>query len=137
MLDTIIELLISNRIQFFSVTSSLFLFAFVLRLVKRKKLKEEYSLLWLGFGLVFIALAFYKPLLELTAKALGIIYAPAALLLILVTSIFFILIQFSVVISKLAEGNKNLIQEVGILKAELKKLQQTIKDKENNEKPDA
>lgn len=136
MLDTILELLISNRIQFFSVTSSLFLFAFVLRLVKRKKLKEEYSLLWLGFGLVFILLAFYKPLLELVAKALGIIYAPAALLLILVTSIFFILIQFSVVISKLAEGNKNLIQEVGILKAELKKLQQTIKDKENNEKPD-
>jgi hypothetical protein len=136
MLDTILELLISNRIQFFSVTSSLFLFAFVLRLVKRKKLKEEYSLLWLGFGLVFIALAFYKPLLELAANALGIIYAPAALLLILVTSIFFILIQFSVVISKLAEGNKNLIQEVGILKAELKKLQQTIKDKENNAKPD-
>lgn len=136
MLDTVLELLISNRIQFFSVTSSLFLFAFVFRLVKRKKLKEEYSLLWLGFGLVFILLAFYKPLLELVAKALGIIYAPAALLLILVTSIFFILIQFSVVISKLAEGNKNLIQEVGILKAELKKLQQTIKDKENNEKPD-
>jgi DNA-binding Xre family transcriptional regulator len=52
------------------------------------------------------------------------------LLLVLVLSIFFILIQFSVVISKLAEGNKNLIQEVGILKAELKKLQLQIKDKE-------
>lgn len=136
MIESSIELLIDNRIQFFSITSSLFLFAFILRLVKRKRLKEEYSLLWLGFGLVFIALAFYKPLLELVASVLGILYAPAALLLILVTSIFFILIQFSVVISKLAEGNKNLIQEVGILKAELKKLQQTIKDKENNEKPD-
>ncbi len=119
MIDAILELLINNRIQFFSVTSSLFLFAFVLRLVKRKKLKEEYSLLWLGFGFVFISLAIYKPLLELVAKALGIIYAPAALLLILVTSIFFILIQFSIVISKLAEGNKNLIQEVGLLKAEV------------------
>lgn len=136
MFESSIELLIANRIQFFSITSSLFLFAFILRLVKRKKLKEEYSLLWLGFSLIFVVLAFYKPLLELVAKALGIIYAPAALLLILVTSIFFILIQFSVVISKLAEGNKNLIQEVGILKAELKKVQQTVKDKRNNEKPD-
>jgi hypothetical protein len=136
MFESSIELLIANRIQFFSITSSLFLFAFILRLVKRKKLKEEYSLLWLGFSLIFVVLAFYKPLLELVAKALGIIYAPAALLLILVTSIFFILIQFSVVISKLAEGNKNLIQEVGILKAELKKVQQTVKDKGNNEKPD-
>lgn len=136
MFESSIELLVNNRIQFFSVTSSLFLFAFILRLVKRKRLKEEYSLLWLGFGLIFIALAFYRPLLEVVANLLGIIYAPAALLLILVTSTFFILIQFSVVISKLAEGNKNLIQEVGILKAELKKIQQTIKDKENNEKPD-
>lgn len=136
MIESSIELLIDNRIQFFSITSSLFLFAFILRLVKRKRLKEEYSLLWLGFGLVFIALAFYKPLLDLVAGVLGIIYAPAALLLILITSIFFILIQFSVVISKLAEGNKNLIQEVGILKTELKKLQQTIKENENNEKPD-
>ncbi|HTF97198.1 MAG TPA: DUF2304 domain-containing protein [Cellvibrio sp.] len=136
MIESSLELLVSNRIQFFSVTSSLFLFAFILRLVKRKRLKEEYSLLWLGFGLIFIALAFYRPLLEVVANMLGIIYAPAALLLILVTSAFFILIQFSVVISKLAEGNKNLIQEVGILKAELKKIQQTIKDKENNEKPD-
>jgi hypothetical protein len=136
MFESSIELLIANRIQFFSITSSLFLFAFILRLVKRKKLKEEYSLLWLGFSLIFVVLAFYKPLLELVAKALGIIYAPAALLLILVTSIFFILIKFYVVISKLAEGNKNLIQEVGILKAELKKVQQTVKDKGNNEKPD-
>lgn len=135
MLESSFELLLANRIQFFSITSSLFLFAFILRLVKRKRLKEEYSLLWLGFSLVFIALAFYKPLLELVADALGILYAPAALLLILVTSIFFILIQFSVVISKLAEGNKNLIQEVGILKAELIKIQQTVKDNIENEKP--
>ena len=64
------------------------------------------------------------------ASTLGILYAPAALLLILVLSVFFILIQFSIVISKLAEGNKNLIQEVGILKAELKKIQLLVKEKE-------
>jgi hypothetical protein len=69
-------------------------------------------------------------MLEIVASAVGILYAPAALLLMLVISVFFILIQFSIVISKLAEGNKNLIQEVGILKAELKKLKSLIKDKE-------
>jgi hypothetical protein len=125
-----IEFLIANRIQVFSVIGSVMLLLFILRLVKRKKLKEEYSLLWLGFGLVFIALSIFKPLLDVVATALGILYAPAALLLILVISVFFILIQFSVVISKLAEGNKNLIQEVGILKAELKKFQSSIKDNE-------
>lgn len=128
--SNLLDFLITNRIQVFSIIGSLLLFLFILRLVKRKKLKEEYSLLWLGFGLIFITLSIFKPLLEIVANTLGVLYAPAALLLILVLSVFFILIQFSVVISKLAEGNKNLIQEVGILKAELKKLQLSIKEKE-------
>ncbi|MDO8343765.1 MAG: DUF2304 domain-containing protein [Cellvibrio sp.] len=130
MIDNTLKLLLDNRIQVFSIIGSLMLFLFILRLVKRKKLKEEYSLLWLGFGFVFIVLSIFKPMLEVVANAVGILYAPAALLLMLVISVFFILIQFSIVISKLAEGNKNLIQEVGILKAELKKLQSSIKDKE-------
>jgi hypothetical protein len=130
MLSTSIDFLVTNRIQVFSIIGSLLLFIFILKLVKRKKLKEEYSLLWLGFGFVFIALSIFKPLLEIVASTLGILYAPAALLLILVLSVFFILIQFSIVISKLAEGNKNLIQEVGILKAELKKIQLLVKEKE-------
>ena len=130
MINTLWTSLLENRIQLFSITGSLVLFLFILRLVKRKKLKEEYSLLWIGFGFIFILLSLFKPLLEVVANILGILYAPAALLLLLVISVFFILIQFSIVISKLAESNKNLIQEVGILKAELKKLQTLAKDKE-------
>lgn len=130
MFDSLLTLFIENRIQLFSIIGSLVLFGFVLKLVKRQKLKEEYSLLWLAFGFIFIALSVFKPLLDIVANILGILYAPAALLLILVLSIFFILIQFSVVISKLAESNKNLIQEVGILKAELKKCQPLAKGNE-------
>ncbi|MGV8835499.1 DUF2304 domain-containing protein [Cellvibrio sp.] len=130
MIEDTLKLLLDNRIQVFSIIGSLMLFLFILRLVKRRKLKEEYSLLWLGFGFVFIVLSIFKPMLEIVASAVGILYAPAALLLMLVISVFFILIQFSIVISKLAEGNKNLIQEVGILKAEIKKLNSLIKDKE-------
>lgn len=129
MLTNILEYLFANRVQVFSIIGSLLLFVFILKLVKRKKLKEEYSLLWLAFGMVFILLSIFKPLLEVVSNVIGIVYAPAALLLILVISVFFILIQFSIVISKLAEGNKNLTQEVGILKTELKKLQQSFKDR--------
>lgn len=129
MLANLFEYLLANRVQVFSIIGSLLLFIFILKLVKRKKLKEEYSLLWLAFGTIFIVLSIFKPLLEIVASIIGIVYAPAALLLILVISVFFILIQFSIVISKLAEGNKNLTQEVGILKAEIKKLQQSFKDR--------
>jgi|CXWL01.1.fsa_nt_gi hypothetical protein len=122
-------ILTENRIQVFSVIGSISLVLIILSLIKRKNLKEEYSLLWLGFGCVFVLISIFKPLLQILASALGIIYAPSALLLMLIVSSFFILIQFSVVISKLSESNKNLIQEVGILKVELKKLKSPVQDK--------
>jgi len=120
--------LITHRIQILSVIGSTLLVLFILRLIKRKKLKEEYSLLWLGLGSIFILVSIFRPLLDIFAQAVGIIYAPAALLLMLIVSAFIILIQFSIVISKISENNKNLIQEVGILKAELKKVKDSLKE---------
>src|SRR5688572_4860213 len=111
-MQDLLALIILNRIQFFSIIGSISLTLFILKLIKRKKLKEEYSLLWLGCSGAFILLSIFKPLLELFAKTLGILYAPAALLLLLIVSAFLILIQFSIVISKLSESNKNLTQEV-------------------------
>lgn len=125
----LLETLTTNRIQIFSVMGSIALLFIIFGLIKRKKLKEEYSLLWLGFSFIFVLFSIFKPLLDIFADTVGIIYAPAALLLMLIVSSFCILIQFSVVISKLSESNKNLIQEVGILKAELKKLQLHMKEK--------
>ena len=113
---------LENRIQIFSIIGSITLTWIIYTLIKRKKLKEEYSLLWLCFSFVFILLSLFKPLLNIFAFTLGIIYAPSALLLILIVSAFFIMIQFSIVISKLSENNKNLIQEVGLLKAQVKQL---------------
>ncbi|HEY8939624.1 MAG TPA: DUF2304 domain-containing protein [Cellvibrio sp.] len=123
-----LDFLIQNRIQVFSIIGSTSLIIFILKLIKRKKLKEEYSLLWLGCAITFFLVSLFKPLLELFAQTLGIIYAPAALLLMLIIGAFFILIQFSVVISKLSESNKNLTQEIGILKAEIKNLEQKSKE---------
>ncbi len=123
-----VDILIENRIQVFSIIGSISLILIIFKLIKRKKLKEEYSLLWLGCGSIFLFFSIFKPLLQIFADSLGIIYAPSALLLMLIVSAFLILIQFSVVISKLSESNKNLIQEVGILKAEFNKLQSLVKD---------
>ena len=68
-------------------------------------------------------------MLEEFARLVGIAYAPAALFLILLLAVFLILIEFSIIISKLAERNKNLAQEIGILKEELEKLKGDNKEK--------
>lgn len=122
-----IPFILENKIQFFSILGSVLLFLFILKLIKRRKLKEEYSLLWLGFSFGFLILSIFRPLLDLFASFVGIHYAPAAILLFLILAILCVLIQFSMVLSKLSEQNKNLVQEFGILKQQFESLKNQIK----------
>lgn len=111
--------------QYIAIIVSIVLFLYILYLVRKRKIKEEYSLLWLFSSAVFIFFAIFRDFLEYFAELVGIAYAPAALFLILLLAVFLILIEFSVIISQLAEKNKNLAQEVGILKMEIEKLKKT------------
>jgi hypothetical protein len=108
--------------QYIAIIVSVALFLYILYLVRKKRIKEEYSLLWLFSSIVFIFFSIFRNLLEEFAALVGIAYPPAALFLILLLAVFLILIEFSVIISKLSEQNKNLAQEIGILKMEIDKL---------------
>ena len=105
--------------QYIAIAVSICLFLYIFFLVKNKKIKEEYSLLWLVSSLVFIIFSVWRDGLEFFARLIGIAYPPAALFLILLLAIFLILIEFSVNISKLAEKNKILAQELALLKNEM------------------
>jgi hypothetical protein len=109
--------------QYIAIIVSISLFLYILFLVKNKKIKEEYSLLWISSSLVFIFFSIYREGLEHFASLMGIAYPPAALFLILMLAIFLILIEFSVNISKLAEKNKILAQELALLRHALQKLE--------------
>lgn len=113
----------SNRVQIIAIVASTLLLVYILNLIRKKKIKEEYSLMWIFSAVVFIILSIWRNGLEHIAGVLGIDYAPAALFIILLGAIFLILIQFSIIISNLSTANKNLAQEVGILKAEINRLQ--------------
>ena len=98
----------------------------MLFLISRRKLREEFSLLWLFFGFVFLVLSIWRRSLDIIASFLGIAYAPAAIFLILIIGVIAILIHFSIAISGLTERVKTLVQEVGLLKME--------KDRKNQKK---
>ena len=106
-------------IQYVAIVGSVIFILFILRLIHNKKLREEFSLLWLFLGIVLLVLSVWRNSLEIIALTLGIAYAPAALFLILIIVIISILIQFSLLITKLTDYVKNLVQEVGLLKMEV------------------
>jgi len=108
--------------QYIAIAVSISLFLYILFLVRNKKIKEEYSLLWLFSSIVFIIFSIWRDGLEFFARLMGIAYPPAALFLILLLAVFLILIEFSINISKLAEKNKALAQELALMKNDLEKL---------------
>ena len=108
----------ASTIQYISILGSIIFIILMILLIRNRKIKEEFSILWLFFGIVFFVLSVWRGSLELIARILGIAYAPAAIFLILIIAIISILIHLSVIISKITDQNKILIQEVGLLKME-------------------
>jgi len=116
------------RMQIIAIAGSVVLFLFILNLIRRKRIKEEYSLLWVFFGMVFIVLSLWRQGLDYIAMAIGVAYPPTAILLIFLMAMFMILIQFSIIISRLSDANKTLCQEIGLMKMELAKMKEEKKD---------
>lgn len=121
-----ITLFVFQKIQAFALIASISLFFFLLYLIRKKKMKEEFSLLWLFFGIVFIVFSAWRSGLDFIAGIVGIAYPPAAMFLLFTLAFFFILIEFSTIISRLSDRNKNLTQEIGLLKMELKDILKRI-----------
>ena len=91
----------------------------VLELIRRGRLKERYSLLWLFSGVVMLVLSLSRGLLEYIALQVGIFYPPSLLFLVAFIFLLLITLHFSAVISGLSEKNKMLAQEIALLRQSL------------------
>jgi hypothetical protein len=103
------------------------LFAVVVELVRRRRLREDYSLLWLvTFGVLVLFAVFPNSLLDGLADLMGIFYPPAALFVVGFGLMLLVLLQFSLVITRLAQQNKQSAQRIALLNARVRELEQQI-----------
>jgi len=110
---------------------------FVVNLVRTRKLKEEYAILWLFTGVVLVLLPVVIGLLDAISFALGITYPPAFIGLVAAVCILFILFQFSTSISRFSERTKVLAQEVAILKERVRRLEAELAEARAAQHPKA
>jgi hypothetical protein len=94
----------------------------VIELIRRNKLKEKYALLWLASSLVIFVFSVSRETLDAISLSIGILYAPSLIFLLAFLFLIVINIHFSTVISELFEKNKNLTQEVALLKKNVKEI---------------
>lgn len=95
-------------------------FLAVLELVRKKRFREELSIIWLFFALSIIASSFIDIIIDPLAKILNISYPPAFAFMIISIIMIISLLYFSLVTSDLKSRIKELTQKIALLEFESK-----------------
>jgi hypothetical protein len=101
--------------------ASLVLIALIFELIRSRRLRERYALLWLLAGLTLLVLSLWRGSVNTLAGWVGIeTYPPAVLFAVAVLFILLVLLHYSTVVSKLADQNTILAQRLALLEARLR-----------------
>jgi hypothetical protein len=119
-----------SRIQIIALVIAALMTLALLQLIRKKKLKEQYSLLWFLTILVVIALAIWEPLLGRISSLLGIAVPSNALFLMALAFLFAMALHFSLLVSRLTDQSKMLAQKLAILERDLRKARERNDDGE-------
>jgi cell division protein FtsW (lipid II flippase) len=109
------------RVSIVAAAASVLLILFVFELIRSRRLRERYDLLWLLTGFVILALSLWRSGLNTIAHWVGVrSYPPAVLFAIGSLFILAVLLHYSTVISKLSDQNRILAQRLAILEHSLR-----------------
>ena len=108
------------RISIAAAVASTLLLLVVLELIRSRRLRERYALLWLLTGLVLLALSLWRGGLDTIAGWFGVTgYPPAVLFAVATLFVLLVLLHYSTVISRLSDQNTILAQRIALLEERL------------------
>src|SRR3989304_6486894 len=108
--------------KIFAISTSIALFIVIIDLVRRRRLREEFSWLWLLTGVMIIILATWYDLLKLITGIIGAALPTTTLFLFSVIFLMIINLYYATKISSLHDHVKDLAQNIAILQSEVKRL---------------
>ena len=103
------------RQKFVAILLAIGLIVLIFELVRRKKLREEYSWLWMLTGVVIFVLAAWYDLLFLITRLIGAVLTTSTIFFFGLFFLILINLYFSVKLSKLSDQVKELTQKLAIL----------------------
>lgn len=86
--------------------------------IRRKKLEERYSILWIIIGIFMLILSLFPNILETISQLLNVVYPPSLLFFVGYVFALVVILHLTMVVSKLHRQMTRLIQEVALLKNE-------------------
>ncbi|MCX5696517.1 MAG: DUF2304 domain-containing protein [Candidatus Omnitrophica bacterium] len=111
----------TNRIMIIGLCLILLLIIF--ELIRRKKLKEKYALLWLVAGISILLLAVFQGLLDWITKLFGMVLPSNAVLLFGIFFIILINLHLCLVLSNYGEQIKRIAQAQALIESRVQGLE--------------
>ena len=113
-----------SRTQLITALAAVGLALYVLDLVRRRRLSEEYSFLWVVASVVVAILGFSTPLLRAITHALGILYEGSTVFLFGLAFATAMLLHVSIKLSRLGQENHALTRELALVRYDLEQLRE-------------
>ncbi len=110
-------------VYIFSIIFSIAFLIIIIELVRKNKLLEKYSLLWIFFGVILLLLSSTPIFIEKIASAFDIKYAPSVLFLFGMVYLIVYNLNMTVVFSSQSQKITRLNQEIALLKQRLENLE--------------
>jgi hypothetical protein len=108
------------KVSIAAAIGSLLLLLVVFELIRSRRLRERYALLWLLTGVVLLVLSVWRGGLNTIAGWAGVeTYPPAILFAVASFFVLAVLLHYSTVISKLSDQNSILAQRVALLEEQV------------------
>jgi Uncharacterized conserved protein (DUF2304) len=108
------------RISVAAAIASMLLLVVVFELIRSRRLRERYALMWLLTGVVLLGLSVWRDGLNTIAGWFGVTgYPPAVFFAVASFFVLIVLLHYATVISKLADQNVILAQRLALLEARL------------------
>ena len=104
----------STAAQILVIVIAVAAFVTVLVLVRQRRLKERYALIWLLVGTGMVVLVLARPVLDALSEALGIESGTTTLFLLAILVILGILLQMSMSLSQLEDRLRDLAEALAL-----------------------
>jgi hypothetical protein len=98
----------------------------IIELVRRRKLREEYSWLWLMTVSVILLFSLCFDFLKWVTYLIGAITPSSTIFLFAFLFLILISLHFSVVISRLTDRNRELAQQFALLELEYREIRKKV-----------
>jgi hypothetical protein len=109
--------MITTNLRIVAIVGSVALLLFIVELVRRRRLKEEYSVLWVTTALLLCLLAAWGGLLGSLTHAIGAVSQGSTLYFFGLIFALLLLLHFSVRVSDLERRVISMTQEIALLGA--------------------